>query len=268
MTTAADALPPQSTPPEVRLAGVSLHAIDLRGCVAAVIAALAAGRGGSVVTANLDHLRRLQIEGDFRRAYERASLRVCDGLPLVWASRLQGTPLPGRVAGSDLTVALAHAAAGARRSIFFLGGDEGTAEACAAVLRQQAPDLRVAGTSCPPRGFESDPAQLAAIAAALQATRPDIVYVALGSPKQELLIERLRPLLPAAWWLGVGISFSFVAGRIKRAPPWVQRLGLEWLHRLAQEPRRLAKRYLVDGLPFAVRLFSGALIARFRSPRP
>jgi N-acetylglucosaminyldiphosphoundecaprenol N-acetyl-beta-D-mannosaminyltransferase len=101
----------------------------------------------------------------------------------------------------------------------------------------------------------------------LLASSPDVVFVALGSPKQERVIGELRSLLPAAWWLGIGISFSFVSGAVQRAPLWVQRLGLEWLHRLVQEPRRLARRYLVDGLPFAARLFANALVQRLRGTR-
>ena len=97
----------------------------------------------------------------------------------------------------------------------------------------------------------------------LSETRPDIVYVALGSPKQEKLIARLRPVLPGAWWLGVGNSFSFLSGEVRRAPVWMQRTGVEWVHRLIQEPRRLFRRYVVDGLPFAARMFAAALRARF-----
>ena len=99
----------------------------------------------------------------------------------------------------------------------------------------------------------------------LTAANPDIVYVALGSPKQEWLIGQLRGYLPRAWWLGIGISFSFLSGQVKRAPQWMQRSGLEWLHRLSQEPRRLAKRYLVHGLPFAASLFTSAIIRRLQS---
>jgi N-acetylglucosaminyldiphosphoundecaprenol N-acetyl-beta-D-mannosaminyltransferase len=90
----------------------------------------------------------------------------------------------------------------------------------------------------------------------LHASKPDIVFVALGAPKQELLICDLRPHMPAAWFLGIGISFSFVTGQVERAPKLLQNLGLEWMHRLVQEPKRLCKRYLVDGIPFAIRLLS------------
>jgi N-acetylglucosaminyldiphosphoundecaprenol N-acetyl-beta-D-mannosaminyltransferase len=114
----------------------------------------------------------------------------------------------------------------------------------------------------PAFGFERDPSAVPAIRAELQAARPDIVYVALGFPKQERLIRAVRDVLPQAWFVGVGISFSFLAGDMPRAPDWMQRAGLEWAHRLAMEPRRLARRYLVDGLPFAARLGLHALAVR------
>jgi N-acetylglucosaminyldiphosphoundecaprenol N-acetyl-beta-D-mannosaminyltransferase len=229
-----------------------------------VVQCLAAGRGGWIATANLDHLRRLREPGAFRDAYEHASIVVADGMPLVWACRVQGTPLPERVAGSDLIYSLAAGAAAAGCRIFLLGGDPGTAEAAAARLRAISPGLDVAGTLCPPFGFEQDAEQMAKLQQVLVAAAPRLVFVALGSPKQELLIARLRELLPSAWWIGVGISFSFVAGTVKRAPRWVQLLGMEWLHRMLQEPRRLATRYLWHGPPFLVRLFAGALVRRMR----
>jgi N-acetylglucosaminyldiphosphoundecaprenol N-acetyl-beta-D-mannosaminyltransferase len=250
--------------PSVTLAGVRLHAIDEAQCIAHVLGELAAGRGGVVVTANLDHVRRLQQPGPFRDVYAAADVVTVDGMPVVWACRIQGTPVKGRVAGSDLMRSLPAAAAAAGRSVYLLGGDPGAGEAAAAALRAASPALRVAGVECPPFGFEKDAAYTTALRARLQAAAPDVVFIALGSPKQEFVIRDLRAALPAAWWLGVGISFSFVAGDVQRAPRWLQRLGLEWLHRLVQEPRRLARRYLVDGLPFAAALFARALWTRLR----
>jgi len=131
-------------------------------------------------------------------------------------------------------------------------------------LRDANPGLRLAGVNCPPHGFERDAAARERVAVALRNARPDIVYVALGFPKQEMLIRSLRGEMPSVWFLGVGISLSFVAGRVRRAPTWMRKAGLEWLHRLIQEPRRLSRRYLIDGLPFAVRLFVHALRSRLR----
>jgi N-acetylglucosaminyldiphosphoundecaprenol N-acetyl-beta-D-mannosaminyltransferase len=237
--------------PTIRLRGMRIHCIDELTCIEHILSQLAAGRGGFVVTPNLDHLRRSQRDVSFSVLVAEANLVVADGMPLVWASRLQGTPLPQRVAGSDLISSLSAAAAGQGRSIFLLGGDNGTATAAAKVLRDRYPQLTIAGTFCPAKGFENDEAAIQQITAKLQAARPDIVYVALGSPKQERLIERIRGVLPKAWWLGVGVSFSFLCGDVKRAPLWMRNWGLEWVHRLAQEPKRLFKRYVIAGIPFA-----------------
>lgn len=244
--------------PRIALRGVAIDALTEAQCVDHVLAELAQGRGGWVVTPNLDHLRRLVHEPSFRELCSRASLVVADGMPLLWASRLQRTPLPERVAGSNLIWSVSRAAAQQSRRIFFLGGDPGTAEAAARILVERCPGLVACGTVCPPPGFELDSAQMQALRSGLIAARPDIVYVALGSPKQERLIAELKERLPQAWWLGIGISFSFVSGDVRRAPAWMQTIGLEWAHRLAQEPRRLARRYLVDGLPFAASLLCGS----------
>jgi N-acetylglucosaminyldiphosphoundecaprenol N-acetyl-beta-D-mannosaminyltransferase len=239
-------------------------AINERQCVDLATDGNGHHAGGWIVTANLDHLRRMVRQRSYGELCRAATLVVADGMPLVWAARIQGTPLPERVAGSNLISSLSAAAAARGKSVFLLGGAPGTAEAAANVLTERYPALRVAGTHCPPVGFEHDSQQLAELTEALRQAQPDIVYVALGSPKQERLIAELRPVLPGAWWMGVGISFSFLCGDVKRAPRWMQRLGLEWVHRLVQEPRRLARRYLVDDLPFAVRLLGGAAWRRAR----
>ena len=252
------------TLPEIDLLGVPLHSITEEQCVDHIVRELAAGRGGTVVTPNLDHLRRLCRDEEFRGLCERASLRVADGRPLLWASRLQRTPLPGVVAGSNLIHSLSRAAGERELRVFFLGGDPGTAEDAARILARRNPGLVVAGSTCPEVGFDRDEARMNALVEEVRESRADIVYVALGSPKQERLIERLRNELPGAWWLGIGISFSFVSGAVKRAPRWMQKTGLEWVHRLTQEPRRLARRYLIDGLPFALYLLSSSFFRGLR----
>ena len=248
--------------PTVTVGGVRLHAVTQERAVETILAELELGRGGMVVTPNLDHLYRCRSDRSFRALIEEADLTVADGMPLVWASRVRGTPLPERVAGSDLIFSLSEAAARSGRRVFLLGGEPGTAEATRAEFEQRFPGIRVVGTHCPERGFEHDTSRMARLVEALTAARPEVVFVALGSPKQERLISRLRDTLPRAWWLGVGISFSFVAGHVRRAPPWMRRWGVEWVHRLWQEPGRLAKRYLWDGLPYAGRLMAGSALAR------
>ncbi len=242
----------------ITLRGIRLHALTEANCVNHLISELDAHRGGWVITPNLDHMRRVESDPEFKEMLAEADVVVADGTPLIWASRLQGTPLPERIAGSSLVWSLAHAASQNNRSLYLLGGDPGAADKAAKVLKKRYPDLKIAGTDCPPFGFDQEPDGIDKVLQKVLDTSPDIVYVGLGSPKQERLIRQVRARLPHVWWLGVGISLSFIAGDVRRAPRWVQKLGLEWLHRLFQEPGRLAKRYLLHGLPFAVRLLLGA----------
>lgn len=246
--------------------GVRFAAITEREAVEHVFDAFSRGVGGWVATSNTDHLRRATRDAAFRATLADADFVVADGMPLVWASRLAGSPLPERVAGSSMTLALTREASAAGRSVFLLGGNPGVAERAQARLQRDDPKLCISGTYCPPRGFESDPEQMRRIREALERARPDLVLVALGSPKQERLICELSSIgvLPQAWWFGVGITLSFLCDDVKRAPRWMQRTGLEWVHRLLQEPRRLAKRYLLEGIPFALGLLAGAWLSRFR----
>jgi N-acetylglucosaminyldiphosphoundecaprenol N-acetyl-beta-D-mannosaminyltransferase len=251
---------PSNKLPSIELCDVKLHSVTERQCVDFILEEIDAGRGGVVVTPNLDHLRRCVRDRLFGSLVAEADLVVADGMPLVWASRLQKTPLPERVAGSNLISSLSRGAAERGKSVFLLGGAEGTAAKAAEILQQRYPGLKVVGTLCPEIGFEGRPREMAEIVSMLTQTKPDIVFVGLGSPKQEHQIAKLRPNLPNSWWLGVGVSFSFLTGHVKRAPLWMQKRGLEWVHRLYQEPRKLFKRYIVFGIPFAARLFLQSLI--------
>lgn len=246
--------------PTIELRGVHINAITEEQAVRHMMTEADAGRGGMVVTPNLDHLHRCLHDIGFAALVSEAEMIVADGMPLVWASRLQGTPLPERVAGSNLISSLSRAAAETGRTVYLLGGAPGTAEGAARALKERFPSLQIAGTICPPVGFENDPVMMAELIEAVSSARPDVVFVALGSPKQERLILKLRPLLPHAWWLGVGISFSFLSGDVRRAPVWMQKIGMEWIHRLIQEPRRLFRRYIVVGIPFAIDLLGHAFV--------
>ena len=251
----------------VPLMGLDFAAVSERDTIEYVLEGLAHGRGGWICPANLDVLRQWRDSAEVRELVSRADLVVADGMPLIWAGGLQGSPLPERVAGSSLILSLTDAAADAGASIFLLGGNPGTAEAAVTKLTELSPHLRLAGTLCPPVGFEKDRAWLHRIERSLRETAPDIIYVGLGFPKQERLIADLRGRMPKAWFLSCGISFSFVAGETHRAPVILQRVGLEWLHRMAQEPRRLVRRYLVRGIPFLLELMLSALTARTVSGR-
>lgn len=248
----------------VEIMGVVFDRVTMEEACAHVAGALGRGEGGVIITPNLDHVRRAQHDLRFRRLIREADLVVADGMPIVWASRILGRALPERVAGSTLMVPLVERAAAAGRSVYLLGGNPGVAERAAEVLRERVKGVEIAGTRCPPLGFERDEGEMGAIRADLARAQPGLVLVALGSPKQEELIDAVREAVPGAWWIGIGIGLSFLTGDVARAPAWMQRMGVEWVHRLVSEPGRLARRYLVEGLPFAARLGWWALRGRVR----
>jgi N-acetylglucosaminyldiphosphoundecaprenol N-acetyl-beta-D-mannosaminyltransferase len=204
-----------------------------------------------VVTTNAQHVVLLAENKHFREIYAHADLVVPDGFSLLLASRLVGKGLKERVAGVDLMKQLCARAANTGLRVFLLGGKPGSAKLTARHLKAQYPTLNVAGIACPPRGFETDPAQLAAIDDRIRAAKPDILFVGLGAPKQENWIYERGLKLGVPVSMGVGGSFELLGGVTPRAPQWMQRAGLEWLFRFAVEPRRLWKRYLIGNLQFS-----------------
>jgi N-acetylglucosaminyldiphosphoundecaprenol N-acetyl-beta-D-mannosaminyltransferase len=238
--------------------GLPIDALTQQQAIERIASGLADGHGGWVITPNLDILRQAYRTPGHQSMFAAADLVLADGMPLVWASRLQGTPLPERVAGSDLVWSIPERAARVGASVFLLGGSPGTADRAAVRLAQEIPDLTIAGTLSPPMGFERDAERLDAVLETVGKARPRLVLVGLGFPKQEHLIARLRPICPEAWFVGVGISLAFIAGDIPRAPSWMQTAGLEWVHRMSQEPVRLGRRYLLHDIPFGVRLLAHA----------
>ena len=255
-----EASPPAGS--SMQLLGMPIARITRHALVNHVFEKLADGRGGWIITANLDHLQRYCSDPEMPPLYAGADFIVADGAPLIWAARLQGTPCPDRVAGSDLVWLLAERTAREGRSLYLLGGKGGAAASAGARLRERWPELHIAGISSPWVRAVPTKAEIEAIRGQLAQVEPDIVYVGLGAPKQERVIAELRSLFPRTWWMGVGISLSFIAGDVQRAPLWMQRIGLEWIHRMVQEPRRLAARYLGNNLPFALKLLARSLLAR------
>ena len=252
----------------VELDGTGIDRITEAEVVAVVRDALAHGRGGRILTPNIDILRRAQRDEETRRFLADADLIVADGMPLVWASRLGGRPLPERVAGSSLIWSLSEGLGRDGRSVFVIGGAPAAEEVsdgatrAADRLAAACPGLRVAGTLCPAYGFDQDPGAYADFCAKVAGAEPDLVFVGLGFPKQEQVITRLRSDLPHAWFIGCGAAVNFVAGDVDRAPRWMQRTGLEWAHRLGTEPRRLAGRYLRHDAPYTLRLLAQAPVQR------
>ena len=199
-----------------------------------------------VVTPNVDHIVQLEAGGELREVYKNADLILTDGKPLIWISKWYGTPIKEKISGSDLFPRLCEMAAKKGYKMFFLGAAEGVAAKAAENLTKRYKGLNVVGTYSPPYGFEKDETEMLKITAMIKDAQPHILIVGLGCPKQEKFILHNREKLGVPISLGLGASLDFEAGNIKRCPKWMADHGLEWLFRITQDPKRLAKRYLVD----------------------
>lgn len=207
-----------------------------------------------VVTPNVDHAVMYQTNADLRTAYTKASLVLADGAPVVLASRLVQKALPERVAGSDLVPAVFDKVTEKQQTkklrVYLLGAGPGVAERAAEAIHQRWSGIEVVGTYSPPMGFENDPAENEHIVSLIAESQPDLLLVGLGAPKQELWVSRHIEQIDAKAALCIGATIDFLAGEKSRSPRWMQRVGLEWLHRMMTEPSRLAKRYLRDAWIF------------------
>jgi N-acetylglucosaminyldiphosphoundecaprenol N-acetyl-beta-D-mannosaminyltransferase len=210
----------------------------------AVAGLVAAGEGGYIVTPNVDHVVQAEHSEEIRAAYREASLSLVDGQPLVWLSKMMREPLPEKISGSDLVPRLLRVAAHEGWRVFFLGAAEGVGAKAAKVLKQDEPSLQITVYS-PSFGFENDPGESAEVLQLVREAKPDLLVMALGCPKQELLMHRWKRELAPTVAIGAGATLDFIAGNVTRSPAWMSSAGLEWLYRLAREPRRLAHRYLV-----------------------
>jgi N-acetylglucosaminyldiphosphoundecaprenol N-acetyl-beta-D-mannosaminyltransferase len=243
------AIAPASAWP-VAILGVPFDHVTIDQSVARIEEMITSRRPHYVVTANVDFLVQAREDVELRRILLEADLVLCDGTPLVWASRWLGNALPERVAGSDLAPALIRRAAEKGHRVFFLGAAEGVAAEAAAKLQREYPALKIVGTYSPPFSqlLEMDHEE---IGRRVREANPDLLLVSFGCPKQEKWIAMHHRTLGVPVTIGVGATLDFLAGRVKRAPEWMRRSGTEWLYRLWQEPRRLYRRYAGDLVHFA-----------------
>lgn len=250
------------TAKRLRLGKVPIDVLTFAEALDAVQRLVEARNGGFVFTPNVDHIVTVDDHAEFEQAYQRADLSLADGTPVVWASRLFDTPLPEKVSGSDLVGPLLERAGQLKWRVAFLGAGPGVAEKAAEIARKTW-GTDVVSTEAPMVDLK-DTAQLDGIATRLIAARPDLVLMAFGAPKQELLIARISERVRPAVLLGIGASLDFIAGTVKRAPPLFRKTGFEWLYRLGQEPRRLWRRYLVNDPKFALILLRSLRESRRR----
>ncbi len=226
-------------------------------------ASIVSGEPHQIITANLDFIAIKRKRPSFARVIQDADLVVCDGKPLQWAAQLRGCTIPSRVTGMDLVLHAARLSAGKGYRIFLMGAAPGIAPSAARELKQMFPDAEIVGSYTPPSGPFSE-VDNARTVAAIHAAQPDILFVALGAPRQdEWIAEHLHELdVPVC--AGIGGVFDMLAGATRRAPAWIQNAGMEWAFRMAQEPSRLWRRYLVNDLPIFVHLLSEQLARRVR----
>jgi len=237
----------------VRLLGVQIDPLRMSQAVEQILGWTRDRKGVCryVVTPNVDHVVLLRHHAGLRAAYGQAELILADGTPVVWAARLLKRPLPEKVPGSDLVPALFDAIpAFEPRRVYLLGAGPGVAERAASRITQRWPGVKIAGCYSPPLGFEKDPEENQAILNRIAQAAPDILIVGLGAPKQEVWVHQHCADIKASAALCVGATIDFLAEEKPRAPLWMRRCGLEWLHRVWMEPRRLAGRYARDAWIF------------------
>ena len=201
---------------------------------------------GHVITPNVDQIVRMETDSYFKEICDNAELLLTDGHPLLWIAKWYKTPIKEKICGSDLVPELCELAAQKGYSVFFLGAAPGVAQRAADKLKETLPDLKVAGTYSPPIGFEKDEQELDKINQMLFDSHADMLFVGMGVPKQDIFIYENMQKYQIPMSFSIGGTIDFIAGEQKRAPKWVNKIGMEWLYRLCQSPKRMFKRYIID----------------------
>jgi len=230
------------------LMGVPIHDVTMDETIAWVSGWIAHRQSAQIATVNPEFLMRARQDAGFEAVLRRAALFIPDGIGIVWAARLRRSALRERVAGSDLVPRLAREASEHGWRVFFLGAAPGVAQAAASILAGRHPGLQIAGC----HAGSPAPEEEAGIVRRVKEARTDLLLVAYGAPKQDLWLARNLEHTGAAVGIGVGGSFDFVAGVSRRAPRWMQRIGLEWLHRLIQEPGRWRRQLVLPHFAWLV----------------
>jgi N-acetylglucosaminyldiphosphoundecaprenol N-acetyl-beta-D-mannosaminyltransferase len=263
---APDAQPWRST----QIGAVRVDRVTVPQALTTIASLVHGGMGGFVVTPNVDHIVLAETDPELRRAYREAALSLADGQPVVWMSKLLGQPVPSKISGADFIWDVLGAAEQEEWGVFFVGATPSVSQEAIRRIQERFPRIRLAGADT--ATWRADIAQTVRtndLLARIRATGARIIIVALGCPKQERWMLRHAAALRPAVAIGLGGSLDFAAGAVRRAPAWISRCGMEWLFRLAQEPRRLAYRYLVRDAHI-VPIFARAWTSRWlrRAPDP
>ena len=238
----------------VNVLGVGISVLNLRTALEAIATAVRERRKGYICVTGVHGVMEAQDNDGFKKILNGAFLCTPDGMPMVWAGKLDGQREMSRVYGPDLMLDVCAWSETSGAKHFFYGGADGVAELLAKKLKEKFPKLQVVGTYTPPFRALNE-TEVKNLSAQIAAGSPDILWVGLSTPKQEKFMAEFLPKLEVTLMLGVGAAFDFHAGRVSQAPRWMQRSGLEWLYRLGCEPRRLWRRYLRNNPLFLLNFF-------------
>jgi len=251
--------------PTAHVLGVDIDAVDMEGALQQVITALDQTHKGYVCVAGVHGVMEAQRNPQLLDIYAASAMTIPDGMPLAWVGRLQGHHAMQRVTGPDLMLEIFRRQQFAHVTHFFYGGREGIAEELRDKLTAQFPWTRIVGTYTPPFRELTD-SEAAELVGTIAALKPDIIWVGISTPKQEVFMARYLPALQTKLMFGVGAAFDFHTGQIRDCAEWIKRAGLQWLHRLLQDPRRLWRRYLRNNPAFLWRIARQFWKARKSNP--
>jgi N-acetylglucosaminyldiphosphoundecaprenol N-acetyl-beta-D-mannosaminyltransferase len=231
----------------IMLMGCQVDNLSMEETLGTIEGFIQSGKPHQHVVVNVDKLVKASRDPELRRIINECALVNVDGMPVVWASRLLGKPLKERVAGVDLFEALMRRAGEKGWRVFLLGAREEVVSAVAETYQRKYPALVLAGYR---NGYWKGEAEEAQVVGQIHASRADLLFVAISSPKKEQFLGRYQAEMKIPFAMGVGGTFDVAIGRVKRAPVWMQKAGLEWFYRFLQEPRRMFRRYFIDDMAF------------------
>lgn len=231
---------------KVNVLGIQIDDLDLEGALARVEEIVNNRKPLYYGSINLHQIVLYKENEKFRKITDEAGLLTVDGQPVMWIAKLLKTPIKEKIPGADFVLASCKFAAQKGYSIFLLGGAPGVAEKAIENLKKTSPNLKVAGVYSPPFGFEKDPAEMQKINTMLKDSGADLLFVGLGSPKQDYFIEDNKDIYQIPLSYSIGIAIDYIGGNIKKAPKWISDMGFEWFYRFCQEPKRLFHRYFVE----------------------
>lgn len=236
----------------VNVLGVGISVLNLKTALTEIAEAIREERKGYICVTGVHGVMEAQSDENFRDILNKAFLCTPDGMPMVWIGKLRGHPQMRRVYGPDLMLDVCAWSEQSGAKHFFYGGADGVADLLAQKLKAQFPKMEIVGTFTPPFRALNE-MEVKALQERIAGAKPEIFWVGLSTPKQEKFMAEFLPKLDTTLMFGVGAAFDFHSGRVKQAPRWMQRSGLEWFYRLCSEPRRLAKRYLKNNPRFLLK---------------